>query len=208
MLALAQVSPIRRAQYVRAFCDSSLISRWRLRGESLWHGFKAYRFVTAPLALLSTGTALAGFYRSWNPEDYARWYLSWISAGVFREPHHDPPWVHNAAMQSIVKEGLKKHPNEERMVLISGLQQSGKTSAVLKECHAQHLRGFFVDLGGSAKIAFPTRRAWSCHLPVLNAIFQFVRGLGSDREPSILGVLAAPASSIPKINDFRSAPKP
>ncbi|CAJ1393982.1 unnamed protein product [Effrenium voratum] len=106
-----------------------------------------YKVATLPLALVGTGVTGARFYNSWNPEGYARWYLWSISAGRFKEPAYAGPWVANKSMTQIVRQALKERKNFELMTLISGLEMSGKTSAVLKECHDQGKVGFFIDLG-------------------------------------------------------------
>ncbi|CAJ1436846.1 unnamed protein product [Effrenium voratum] len=106
-----------------------------------------YKVATLPLALVGTGVTTARFYNSWNPEGYARWYLWSISAGRFEEPTYAKPWVANKSMTQIVRQALKERKNIGLMTLISGLQMSGKTSAVLKECHDQGKVGFFIDLG-------------------------------------------------------------
>ncbi|CAJ1393278.1 unnamed protein product [Effrenium voratum] len=106
-----------------------------------------YKVATLPLALVGTGVTTARFYNSWNPEGYARWYLWSISAGRFEEPTYAKPWVVNKSMTQIVWQALKERKNFELMTLISGLQTSGKTSAVLKECHDQGKVGFFIGLG-------------------------------------------------------------
>ncbi|CAJ1374196.1 unnamed protein product [Effrenium voratum] len=106
-----------------------------------------YKVATLPLALVGTGVTTARFYNSWNAEGYARWYLWSISAGRFEEPTYAKPWVVNKSMTQIVRQALKERKNFELMTLISGLQTSGKTSAVLKECHDQGKVGFFIGLG-------------------------------------------------------------
>mmetsp|Transcript_78471 Transcript_78471/g.172008 ORF Transcript_78471/g.172008 Transcript_78471/m.172008 type:complete len:416 (-) Transcript_78471:248-1495(-) len=105
-----------------------------------------YKVVTLPIALATSAAAGARLYNFWNPDSYACWYLWSISAGHFQEPLYVRPWVNNKHMTNIVKGALEKRP-WERMTLISGQQVTGKTSAVLKECHEQKRIGFFVSLG-------------------------------------------------------------
>jgi len=105
-----------------------------------------YKVVTLPIALATSAAAGARLYNFWNPDSYACWYLWSISAGHFQEPLYVRPWVNNKHMTNIVKGALEKRP-WERMTLISGQQVTGKTSAVLKECHEQKRVGFFIGLG-------------------------------------------------------------
>ena len=138
---------------MRTFCTGTSQSQAGVRlpffeaVQRIYRVHQVVRIVTAPVALLATATSATYLYKRWKPDSYAQWYLRWISAGVFQEPCYQSPWVVNTAMTNIVKDALKTNRGKERMTLISGLQKAGKTSGVLKECHAQQKRGFFLDLG-------------------------------------------------------------
>lgn len=106
--------------------------------------------MTMPLkafGIVSGGVVMANLYNQWNPKSYACWYLYYVSASKFQKPCYKDPWVVNKAMTKIVKEALQHDPDKEKMTLISGLQNMGKTSGVLKECHDQGRVGFFIGLG-------------------------------------------------------------
>ena len=105
-----------------------------------------YKVVALPMSVVATGATLSRLYQYWNPKGYAGWYFWNVAAARFQEPSYNRPWVENNALQKIIQEALRRD-SDERMTLISGLRMSGKTSAVLKECHDQGKVGFFLSLG-------------------------------------------------------------
>ncbi len=83
-----------------------------------------------------------------NPDYYATLYLTFISAGKFKHPSFKVAVVENAGLNRLVKNALKRHRGgSEELILISGLQQSGKSFAVQRECLQDNRYGFSVDLG-------------------------------------------------------------
>lgn len=114
-------------------------------GYDTMSGFVASIRISACMAVCIK--FLSNLYNSFNPRSYAAFYLQHISAGIFQKPKYRHKWVQNTRLVALVKEGLASAPDEEEMTLFSGLQQSGKTTAVLMECAAQERCGFFVDMG-------------------------------------------------------------